>query len=73
MPASIGLWVEKGIKKAVLMQEPFYTYLLLILIHTQYVNVRYRESFHAVSQSVDWFDPPPCWQIKVYESLTGIF
>lgn len=39
--ASISLWVDRRIQKAVLMQEPFYTYLLLILIpiHIQYVNV----------------------------------
>lgn len=31
------------------------------------------ESCHVVLQSMDRFDLPPCSQIKVYESLTGIF
>lgn len=62
--AAISLWVEMRILKAALMQGPFYA--SLSLMHTYPYSytvcecVPERESCHVVSQSTDWFDPPPC-------------
>lgn len=72
--APIALWEERFIQKAALpLQEPFYTF------HTAhaYLSVFIKQYGSTCSQEFsclasDWFDPS-CWQIKVSESLMGIY